>query len=317
MERFLYCIPLTGLYDTLCQIAHCWSYAERFNRTLVIDTRLSGLNCCFWDAFEFRSSISEVNVVKPTSRLARSTKELPTLPTSLNGRTSINRDEIGWIDGADRLKVTREKVKVDLNKDYTVPKLFHICRGGGTAGFDMLSKITLNDKTKEEVAQRTNYLPEKYIAIHIRNTDATSSYLKYLRKLQNEIAGHNVVVCSDSQSVVDFAKDFFTSNYVFSTSIQRSTDGKPLHAGTEARKRGRSVTVDALVDLAALSNAATIHSPPVQMGLGRSPSKIAKNLIRVLLGRRRLNRVSGFTSLAQFLQRNKDIRHQFFGIALR
>ena len=59
-EKFLLCRPQGGLNDTLCQIELCWRYAARFNRTLIIDARKSGLHADFSEFFQQKKASNKI-----------------------------------------------------------------------------------------------------------------------------------------------------------------------------------------------------------------------------------------------------------------
>lgn len=309
--RYLFCMPITGLYDSLTQIERAWQYAKKYDRTLVIDTRISGLHCQFSKLFEIILEHKDIEIIEPSPELEEQTISYPTAPRALQGRAPIKREDLARGFVKDVLSETGESIRIDLQQDYSEPKLIYIRRGGGAEAFQMLSKIHINGDTREEIASRLEHLPDTYIGVHVRNTDVKSNYQKLFRRKSRFLKGKNVLVCSDDQEVIDFAQEFLKDSTVFTTSVERSKDGSPIHVGPNADSRGRSIAVEALVDLVALSQANQLFYTRLHLSIGRRPTKIAKALVRIALRRRPLYRISGFTGMALYLHKNDRVRNSF------
>lgn len=309
--RYIFCRPITGLYDILTQIEKCWQYAQKFDRTLVIDTSISGLNCQFWEIFEVIPECRDVEIIGPSFELEERTRNYPTAPSALQGRAPVKKEDLAHKLAQDILVKTGESIRINLQQDYQEPKLIYIRRGGGEEAHTLLSKIKLNDDTREEIVSQLKHLPESYIGVHVRNTDVKTNYRKFFRRNLKAFKGQNVLVCSDDQEVIDFAREFLNESVVFTTSVERSKDGSPLHVGQSVVDRGRSVAVESLTDLVALSQAKQLLHTNLNLGLGRRPMRIARVLTNIMLRRRPLRRISGFTSLALYLQKNERIRKSF------
>lgn len=312
-NRFIFCIPITGLNDTFNQIERCWKHAERYNRTLVIDTRISGLNCDFWELFDIKNCFPDNEIAGPFFDIVDRAKYLTTRPIGLSGNPAPLRSEITYSENADRLIETGESLRLNLEIDYPEQVLVHVSRGGGNESHKLLDKVQLNTSTRNEVVGRLKHLPQSYVAAHVRNTDATSNYMDFFKKNRSFFEHKNVLICSDDQTVVDFAAEYLRRSTVFTTGVTRSRDGQPLHAGESAILRGREQAVEALVDLIALSQSTELKFPRVKHGLGDTPVKKMKNLVNVAIGRRSLSRLSGFTSLASYLHENDQVLRSFLG----
>ena len=302
--------------DTFNQIEKSWQYAEHHSRTLALDTTMSGLNCEFSDLFEIHDEYKTIEIFTDSQDLLQSTKDLTTAPKGLTRRSKLFREEIAWIDGADRLRETGEKVAADLDYSYDEERVINICRGGGADSAKLLQKLRVTKSVSDHILAQIAHLPHDYVALHIRNTDVKSNYKKFLSGAYKMLSGHNVLICSDDHQAIEFAQEFLDESRILTTNVARSQDGSPLHAGVEARKRGKAGAVDALVDLAALARSQKIYFPKVSVGLGRGPYQKSKNLLRLALGRRSRHRISGFVQLALFLQENPSIRRTFLREAL-
>jgi hypothetical protein len=82
-ESFLLCRPHGGLNDTFCQIEKCWRYAEKFGRTLIIDTRKS---CLFGEFSDFFTPANtRIKVETNTTKIDAAINSLHCYPPLING----------------------------------------------------------------------------------------------------------------------------------------------------------------------------------------------------------------------------------------
>lgn len=283
-ESFLLCRPRGGLNDTLCQIEKCWQYAGRSNRTLVIDTRDSGLFGEFSDFFALTDASIKAIPHMAGSGLPSRTPSCypPQISARLDKYRAIYSKESGnFIEKKSGVPVT-----FDFDQDYRETVLVHEQCGGGTASFAVLERIRLSDAIRQEVVGRLSRLGTGYVAIHVRNTDYQTDYEPLFNKLRHEVAGKRLLVCSDDANVISEARRYFYLSTILSSSAIPFTGQKPLHMqSTMKSKRDREIaTINTIVDLCALGLARKLYFMNVTAGYP-----------------------SGFSSLARHLNENKNL----------
>ena len=89
-RRLVLCRPLGGLNDILCQIELACTYAERFGRTVVVDTAEHS-DRYFRDLFSNYFQSARTNLVLGLDAIRRRLDVLDTVPTFLAGRVSRYR----------------------------------------------------------------------------------------------------------------------------------------------------------------------------------------------------------------------------------
>ena len=121
-ESFLLCRPHGGLNDTFCQIEKCWRYAEKFGRTLIIDTRKS---CLFGEFSDFFTPVNAcIKVETNTNNIDIAINSLSCYPPLINGpqinellevnRTIYSKEHGNLVD-----RVSGAFLTFDFEKDYS------------------------------------------------------------------------------------------------------------------------------------------------------------------------------------------------------
>ncbi len=290
-SRFVYCQPVGGLNDTLCEIEKCWSYAERNSRALVIDTRVSGLMDQFSSFFAVRSARVPV-FPTVTQELLDHLNKLSAYPEVVAGRF------VGY------LRTHREPIEARVEISSNIPLTFDLTQtyehgvlmreslGGGHDAHQAVKRITLHDVVRQEVTRALEQLPQSYVGIHVRNTDYITDYKPFFEKLTPKVVGRTVLVCSDDQEVIDYAKEYFNLSTVVASSHTPVKKGMRLHEDIsyDDQASRTQATINSLIDLFALAGSESLHYIDVTRG-----------------------RTSGFSMLASYLQRHKDVRLAFMG----
>ena len=86
-ERLLLCRPLGGLNDILCQVERACRYAERFDRTVIIDTRHQSTTY-FRDSFSRYFISREDRLVLDAAAVFDRLDSLDVFPSFLAGRVT-------------------------------------------------------------------------------------------------------------------------------------------------------------------------------------------------------------------------------------
>lgn len=279
LQTAVLCRPLGGLNDTLCQIEKSWSYAERFDRWLVIDTRESGLHDDFSEYFRPRDAAADV-VFGLSSRPERRIAQLSPLPPGLTDAI-LDMPPETFYDPADSVADRRPaKLVFDLRKPHRDRVLVRQHAGGGDDSFRLLDKITFTETVRRAIMERLAHLEGEYSAVHVRNTDYQTDYRGFFSKLRSRVAGGQLLVCSDDAAVIAFAKRYFDSTEILQASPIPDSGGAPLHvkstfASPELRRENN---LSLLTDLIALGRAKRLYITRHSRGQTSGYSRLARHL---------------------------------------
>ncbi|MDO9102005.1 MAG: glycosyltransferase [Candidatus Nitrotoga sp.] len=279
IEKFLLCRPHGGLNDTLCQIEQCWRYAEKFGRTLIIDTLNSGLLAEFSEFFSPRDSLTKVHFSLSEEQLCF-LNTLTCLPHSTQGKLNTyfavySKDLGNCMD-----RETSEMLTFNFDKNYDELVLIHEQCGGGNLSFDLLNRISISENIRPIVLDRIQHLGHEYLAIHVRNTDYQTQYKDLFRDVYPSVNNKSLLICSDDAEVISHARNFFTLSNVLTSSQTPRTGKKPLHLSSthsddEQRKKA---TINSIIDLIALGRSTKLYFANVTAGHSSGFSRLARHL---------------------------------------
>ena len=291
-SRFVYCRPVGGLNDTLCEIEKCWAYAEKNARALVIDTRVSGLMGQFSTYFSLNAATIPV-FPTVTQELLDHLNSLTCYPEVLTGRlgkytcTHIEEFEA-------RVEIPSQTLLTfDLDKTYKHGVVQRETLGGGLASERSVQRITVLPEVREQVVKVLNELPRPYLGIHVRNTDYVTEYKSFFDQLLPKVTGRTVLVCSDDAEVIEYARKFFDLAKVISSSTTLVEKGSCLHEDISYPNAAacKQAAINSLIDVFALAESERLFYTDVTRG-----------------------RTSGFSMLANYLYENKEVRLRFLGV---
>ena len=274
-QKFLLCRPRGGLNDTLCQIERCVRYAATFDRILIIDTRNSELQSNFSDYFEPKHKSSDI-IFDADAHILEYLNGLICFPAEARGRAN----DLNLRD------TTTVPLTFDFDKDYSEPLLLHERWGGGRMSFELIDRLRLSQEIRPIVLDRLSDLKGRYHAVHVRNTDLKTDYKAFFERISPEVSGKRLLVCSDDCSVIEYAREYFKSSEILTSSKIPDTKGEALHQFGDRRER----TIETLVDLIALGRAERLFFSTVHKGY-----------------------ISGFSQLANHLAKNKHVIDDLFG----
>lgn len=277
-ESFLLCRPHGGLNDTFCQIEKCWRYAEKFGRTLIVDTRKS---CLFGEFSDFFTPVEAFIKVKfNTTEIDFAINLLDCYPPQLNGMLDIykpiySKEHRNFID-----KELGAFLTFDFEKDYSESILIHEQCGGGSLSFALLERITISESIRSIILDRIARLDKDYVAIHVRNTDYQTNYESLFNKIYPAVAGKSVLICSDDAEVIAKAKSFFNASTVLNSSEIPHTNQKPLHdkLTMKSDEDRKASATSSIVDLCALGLSGKLYFMNVTADHPSGFSGLAKHL---------------------------------------
>jgi hypothetical protein len=254
-ERLLLCRPLGGLNDILCQIEHACAYADRFERTVVVDT-LEQSDRYFRDRFSNYFDSLQGNLVLDADTVRDRLDALDVSPAFLAGRVRACRPRYdaaqqSWID-----EPSGRPVSFDFEHDHAATLLVHHAAGGGINSIRALARLRLREQLVDTLRARLAVVGRRYVGLHIRDTDYRTNYKALLGKAPIE-AGERVFLATDSATALAHCHAAFGVGRVFSFAALPK-DGSRLHhiadrADAYARNR------DAIVDLLMLALARGFH----------------------------------------------------------
>lgn len=244
------CRPQGGLNDMLCQIERCCAYAERHDRTVIVDTNHRS-TAFFKDSFARYFVSRQAMLSFDTDVLARLAEEADVLPACLGGR--VNSYDGFWhgglktyVDGhSDRV------LSFDFNQAHPQKILVHHAMGGGEASLAALGRMRLHEDLVEMLLERLRAIGGEFAGVHVRNTDYKTNYEPYVDRIARAVDGP-LLVASDDRQVIDCFKAAMGEGRVFSFSRLPDQTTQPLHhifGDTDAFTRN----CDAILDLVMLA----------------------------------------------------------------
>ncbi len=284
-NRLLLCRPQGGLNDILCQIGKCCDYAEKFDRTVVVDT-----NChCtefFKDSFSRYFVSTDACLVLDPAEIHIDVDSVEVHPQFITGQvgTYTARFEPRVRNFVD--KETGQLLSFDFTKDYPQPLLVHHASGRNSFATTALSRLRVRDNIVGVLRERVREIGASYTGLHIRNTDYNTEFEPKIALLKGKINGP-VFVATDNRDTLAHCKCAFGEERVHSFARLPVVAGETLHhlsGYTDAYQRN----VDAILDLLVLA--------------------LAKDFYIFELMQNRLgHRVSGFSELAANLRRSAPV----------
>ena len=230
-KKIVLCRPLGGLTDRLTQIEKCFQYAQKFDRTLVVDTNFSKTKEANYKLSDFFTS-KHNNLVCEIEKTEHYFDHLSVYPKVLEGivnsyECTINSKSNVVIDVS-----SREAITFDFNKEYIEDVLIHQQWGSSPLfALNGLKRFKLSKKISTELTKRINQMGGEFDAIHIRNTDMKTNYLQYI----NEISScqfQKLFLATDDLNVLNAFKSRFEDK-IISFSFLPNNGGQPLHYSSQ------------------------------------------------------------------------------------
>jgi hypothetical protein len=284
-DRLLLCRPQGGLNDILCQIERACRYAERFDRTVFVDTDYPGTRY-IRDAFSRYFVSGQARLVLDADAIRGRIDDLEVFPGFLAGRTNrygarYDHTVKNFVD-----EETGRPISFDFDTDYPQPLLVHHAAGGGTLSIGALSRIRVSEDLAAQLRERLAAIGRDYVALHIRNTDYRTEYERWLMENRSKIVGP-VFVATDNLATVAHCRSILGAERVHSFATLEAEAGQPVHPIAD-RADAYQRNCDAILDLFMLACARQLYV-----------FKLMPNLHGV--------NYSGFSMLAANLQRSEHL----------
>ncbi len=223
----------------MCQLEIVWRYCRKFNRTMVIDTRGSGMLDDLLGYYQ----------IKP----CRDVRMMGVSDTGWDIRCENNEILGRSGDGAPLFeRQWFQPHGFDLTQDHPDQVLVHPKHGGGDLGIFFMQRLIPREFVKAHLRAAIAPLGGDYLGVHIRNTDYSTDYVSAFAAMAHKIPGRTVVVCSDDSRAIAYFQDTYGHQCTMrTTSDMSNTHGKPLHYDTSRIARHSNLAM--LTDLYALA----------------------------------------------------------------
>lgn len=124
--------------------------------------------------------------------------------------------------------------------------------GGGRASLRTLPYLRFHPRITRAIQTRLATLPDSYVAVHVRHTDMRLDYRAMFTAMRAMVEGQDLVLCTDSLEVFEYAESCFPNTRVFCLAklVPRNL---PLH--DRLGFTSRASNIESLTDLVALASA--------------------------------------------------------------
>ena len=234
----------------LCQIEKCCQYADRFGRTVIVDTNFRSSES-FHDKFSKYFVSLQSGLVLDADEISDKIDKVDVFPDFITGKVSSYY--VRYDTGIENFveEASGGALTFDFGKNYSERLLGHHAAGGGTKSLAALHRMRVHDAITDVLWERQRLIGPEYTGLHIRNTDFQTEYAASLEELRSKICGP-LFVATDDRNAIEHCQTLFGEERVFSFAKLPDDSDKPLHyvhypAGTyEANS-------DAILDLLMLA----------------------------------------------------------------
>lgn len=260
----------------LCQIQQCLTYSEIHDCTIAVNALKSGMRDNFGNYFKVTPPNHNILLDDVSVRTTQRGNH-NCVPLELNGRaytySSIYTRDKNYCDSLSGVSLC-----FDPTKCYDADLLVHEQCGGGMDGWKTLEKLQLRRAVRIRVIHKLQQLPKAYTSIHVRHSDVKTDYRLFFEAIQSYVKSDIVVLCTDSLSVLEYAKANLDARQIISLATIRSRDGLPLH--DREGITNRETNIEFLTDLLALSLARRMWLPAPEIGYPSGFAYLAQQLMQ-------------------------------------
>jgi hypothetical protein len=241
-QKFLLCMPMSGLNDLLVIINRCVNYAISHNRIIYID----GIKSGFLDDFDRYFTVRERETMNiKLCRIDALILPLEAYPKRLK---QLFLSQIH--------KKSRSVISFDLNRSYNQGILVYVYGTGGDDSIGAFSFLDLAPAVRSHIHEKIENLGD-YDAVHIRHSDYTTDYKPFLQEIYDRHqTDRKIVLCTDSYEVQQYAKELFQDKIICVNDIP-DTNGKTLHCNPDLERYQTNLAT--LCDLFVLAWAKTLY----------------------------------------------------------
>jgi len=258
-EKYVLCLPRgCGFNDVLCQINEAYKFSKKSNRTLLIDTRLSGLADSLSNYFDLLIQDNTIKLNLKDEDIHKLNK-LTCFPNELEGKIdwiyyrfaaieskkmdtwiyfnsihnlfkvlfyvlkNINLNSISlkikFIVNYLNIRKNKFCIQFDNLETHPAELVVHHMSGGGEESIETLRMLKLKNEIINKINLKIIFLGFDYDAIHIRNTDYKSEYVTFLERVKLKTLGRKIFLCTDNLDIIRVAKE--TMNHTEIVDIEK------------------------------------------------------------------------------------------------
>lgn len=278
--KYLVCLPFGGIMDKCHKINVCIEYAKKYNRVVIIESSTD------W----FNDDINEyINIHCPYVYTGAADTIIHKI-SKLSSYPAVNIEKLDEvtekkIDGKLAPALNNKSLHIDMSRDYKERVLVYSNNDYGFGFISLLEMSTIAPKVLEVYKARRARLPEKYIGVHIRNTDYDSDVPGFIEENKNVFYNAPIFLASDNKNTIDTLKQTYGSNlYSFANIVDNG--GKPLHVDFKRTKaESLQYNIDTFVDILLLASADNYYFSCKKSGFSKTIYELRKKpaLIKRLL----------------------------------
>jgi hypothetical protein len=232
----------------LCQIERACRYAERYNRTVVVETDCRSTHT-FKDSLSKYFVSRQARLVLDAGEIRSVIDTLDVYPQFLSGR--VSQYEARFIPKKHYVDVeTGLPLSFDFNRDYSECLLVHHQSGGGPLSLGALARMRLHDNLVDTLLARLRVIGPVYSGIHIRNTDLRTNYQQHVQQWANNLTGQ-ILLATDNSETLTECQRILGEHRVHSFARLPAEAGRPLHYTDEFADRFQ-INADSILDLVML-----------------------------------------------------------------
>jgi len=338
-EKYVLCLPKgCGFNDVLCQINEAYKFSKKSNRTLLIDTRLSGLADSLSNYFDLLIQDNTIKLNLKDEDLYKLNK-LTCFPNEFEGKIDWIYQRFAAIDSkkmntwryfnsihnllklffyvlnnvklntislktkfiANYLNIRKNKFYTQFDNLETNPAelIVHHMSGGGEESIETLSLFKLKNEIINKINLKIKFLGVDYDAIHIRNTDYKSEYATFLERVKMKTLGRRILLSTDNPDVIYLAKETMKQTEI--VEIEKYFSKSKRKSGPLHFQWGMSKETIQLNNIIMLADL---------IGMAKSKNLFYPNLTENI----HLARFSGFSLLAENLKSRPALIDQLMGV---
>lgn len=338
-EKYVLCLPKgCGFNDVLCQINEAYKFSKKSNRTLLIDTRLSGLADSLSNYFELLIQDITIKLNLKDEDIHRLNK-LTCFPNEFEGKIdwiyyrfaaieskkmdrwkyfnsiynlfkllfyvlkniNLNSISLKFKFITNYLNMRKNQFCIHFNNLETHPAelVVHHMSGGGEESIETLSLFKLKNEIINKINLKIKFLGIDYDAIHIRNTDYRSEYATFLERVKMKTLGRRILLSTDNPDVFYLAKETMKQTEI--VEIEKYFPKSKRKSGPLHFQWGMSKETIQLNNIIMLADL---------IGMAKSKNLFYPNLTENI----HLARFSGFSLLAENLKSRPVLIDQLMGV---
>lgn len=276
-NKYVLCRPEGGFVDMIHAISSCYTYCQSTNRILLIDTENTTYKINFADIFnicELKNKLIDVKIIHDNMMINNiinnnNFSKFPEVNLNPDSKFIYSEETHNFYD--ENIVLLKFSKKIDYDQDILYYRQHR--RIGDSLNSNFLQKIKLNNDILHDIYQKFCSIPQPFLAIHVRNTDMNSDYVKFYNDNINLIDNfENIYLATDSLDVLNFFKDKKKNLYYFTI----PNSNKPMHYNFDETNK-INVMVDLLTDIFICSEANHFVSANMNSGFSQFIQYIINN----------------------------------------